>query len=759
MFAKHWYQQWPGVAAGLGLFFTMAVGVGAQGVLLDERPDQEFRLPKPPHLWPPEPLPHPVPEQATYRLRELSVQATLDGPAARVQMSQTFQNTGNRPLETRFVFPLPYDGAIEQMTLMVDGKEYPAKLLPAEEARRIYQSYLQRQRDPALLELMAHGLYQTSIFPVPAGAERTVTLSYAQLCRVQDGATDFVLPLGTAKYSQQPLDKVSIDISMRSPDTIKNVYSPTHRVTIERPNPQQAVAHYRGTNEVPTTDFRLIFDADKQAVSARCLSYWPPGDDAGYFMLMATSGLPEARSEPLPKTVVFVLDRSGSMSGTKLDQAKEAVRFVLRNLRPVDRFNLVVYDNHVDLFRPELQRCDDATRQAALAYVDGIFAGGSTNIDGALIQCLDQLGQNPGPNYVLFLTDGLPTAGETGEAQITAHARSHNQCRARILTLGVGYDVNSRLLDRITIANYGQSHYVRPNEDLELVTGQVYRRIDSPVLMDAKFTFASNGQPAADQDFNRIYPRDVTDLFSGQPCVILGRYRRAGPATAILTGRVHDAVHTTEYPIQLQSEQAGELWSFIPKLWAMRRVGEIIDELDLSGKNQELINELTALATRHGILTAYTSYLATDLPVATDELARERVGKAVSDLLRVEGRYAFEQRDRKAGLKLAEQVVDAVGAPAFATADGAGNVVAGDPERPVAPVRIQTIGARTFYRQKGEWLDAHLSQDQIGQAVVIDKLGDRAWELLSRGGREAGQVLALEGDVIVRWGDQVYRLK
>ena len=157
-----------------------------------------------------------------------------------MQVSQTFVNTGSLPMEVSFVFPLPYDGAIERMTLMIDGREYPAKLLDAEEARRMYEEIVRKNRDPALLEWLGTGLFRTSVFPVPPGAERTVSLRYSQLCRKQEGLTDFLFPLSTAKYTSEAVEKVGIRATIESQEEIKNVYSPTHAIEIKRPDEHHA---------------------------------------------------------------------------------------------------------------------------------------------------------------------------------------------------------------------------------------------------------------------------------------------------------------------------------------------------------------------------------------------------------------------------------------------------------------------------------------------------------------------------------------
>ncbi len=178
----------------------------AQGVLVDVRVDQTIRLPRP-HIWPPRPIPPrpiPQPPASTYKIDSLEVNAKLTDQVARVQVAQTFQNVGSTQMEVCFMFPLPYDGAVDQLTLLVDGKEYEAKLLSKEDARRRYEEIVRKNQDPALLEWVGTGMFQTSVFPIPPGAKRTVTLRYSQLLRKNYGLTDFIFPLSTAKYTCEP---------------------------------------------------------------------------------------------------------------------------------------------------------------------------------------------------------------------------------------------------------------------------------------------------------------------------------------------------------------------------------------------------------------------------------------------------------------------------------------------------------------------------------------------------------------------------
>jgi Ca-activated chloride channel family protein len=740
-----------------------------QGVLVDVRPEHAIRLPRP-IPWPPH-VP-PQPPAASYKIDSIEVNAKLDNQVARVQVSQVFENTGSTQIEATFMFPLPYDGAVDQLTLLVDGKEYEAKLLSKEEAKRRYEEIVRKNRDPALLEWVGTGMFQTSVFPIPPGAKRTVTLRYSQLCRKNFGLTDFTFPLTTAKYTSKPLDKLTIRVAIESDAPIKNVYSATHKIETDRPDKTHAVVKYQAEDLVPGEDFRLFFDSGDGEVGASAVSYRPDDDEPGYFLLLASPEIKSDDDKKVAKTVVFVVDRSGSMSGEKMDQAKSAARFVLNNLREGDLFNIIAYDSEIETFRPELEKFNDDTRKAAVGFVDGLFAGGSTNIDGALKRALGMLKDDKRPSYVLFLTDGLPTTGETGEANIVKNSEKENDARARIFAFGVGYDVNSRLLDRLARENFGLSQYVRPNEDIEASVSALYRKIGAPVMTDVKVTVdvedADNGDPV-----NRVYPKGEFDLFAGDQVVLVGRYSKHGDAKIRLAGRIGDEEETFRFPAKFVKDSDDDTNAFVAKLWATRRVGEIIDELDLKGRNQELVDELVKLATEHGILTPYTSFLADENSNVRDITEnRQRTLEEVAALDETSGRYAFAQRGEKLALQSASQAPAAAagsGALAAEPADAYGLRTSGGgffggnvhfydakEDKSVAAVNCRQIGRKTFFERGGRLVDSTVTEEQEKSCRKIERYSREYFDLIEQHGKHVAQYLALDEPVVINLGGETY---
>lgn len=761
-------------ACSIGLLVG-GTAVRGQGVLVAHRGG--IRLPRP--------IISPRPEPTTrYRVKEVDVSARIEHQSAVVRVDQTFVNEGDRQIEAQFVFPIPHGAAVEELTLMIDGVEHPANLLPADEARRRYEEIVRKSRDPALMEWIGCGLVQTSVFPIPAGAERTVSLRYTTLCRSDAGVVEFLAPLRGARYSTSPIERLHASVTIVGDSALKNIYSPSHEVEIDRTGDRRATVSFTESHVVPEEDFRLFFDFAEQPLSMRLLSYRPEGDADGYFLLLGNPQIDPADDEPQPKTVIFVLDRSGSMAGKKIEQAQAALQFVLNNLREGDLFNIVAYDSVVDAYAAELQRFNEKTASEARQFVESIRAGGGTNIHEAVTRALESAGDSGRPTYVVFLTDGLPTAGETDESRIAEAAEAANRAHARLFTFGVGFDVNSRLLDRLAREGSGVSHYVRPNDDIETEVAKLYGRIESPVLYDAslEISVGTRGSTAV----NRLYPQSICDLFAGQQLVISGRYAHAGRARIVLSGKVGDETRRFEFEEELAKVDASSRYAFVEKLWAVRRIGDLVDQLDLHGENQELVDELVALSTKHGILTPYTSFLAEEnvrLQDVTGNAATAR-DRLRTSLDRASGRYAFEQRELKNDLQYATRpgafggggygggladgygrrlrrielsaqatpaVADAVGRGAEAAYGGATAEVA------ASPATLQ-LGRKAFYRRGEVWEDAELTEAQRRRITRIERFSKEYFELADRFGDQAAQVLALDDAAIVVLGGRAYEL-
>ncbi len=595
---------------------------------------------------------------SSYRIRSVDVSATVRDQAAKIRMSQIFQNTSPIDVEAQVVFPIPEGAAISDLTLLYDGKELPGRLLAKREARHIYEDIVRRQRDPALLEYLGNGMYQTSVFPIPPHGDRTVEIRYTQLLKRTGSLVDLRLPLGTLKHANRSIDTLSVSLKLETTDPLKSIYSPTHTVAIERPDEHHAIGKLTLNKVTLPDDLRVLYSTQAGAVGMNLISYRPNEKEDGYFLLLASPDLKARQTVAIPKTAVIVVDRSGSMSGKKIEQARQAVKFFLGQLNPDDRFNVIAYDSDVEAFRPAIQRVTPETLKAATGFADSIDAGGGTNIDAALKTALSMLSDAKRPNYVLFLTDGVPTVGERGERTIVANARAADRVHARVFNLGIGFDVNGRLLDRLSREFNGQSAYVRPNEDIDTYVSALSTTIGSPLLtkIDVKFEFDKAGVSEV-PTISRTYPRKLTDLFAGEQLVWVGRYRESGPAKVTLSGDLLGNRQTYTLTANLAPHSIPDANAFVEKVWATRRIGEMIDEIDLYGKNRELTDELVHLSLKYGIMTPYTSFLADErVDLADRRNLGNRAGESLRQLQSTDGAAGFEQREFKRQIKAADQV-------------------------------------------------------------------------------------------------------
>jgi Ca-activated chloride channel family protein len=312
--------------------------------------------------------------------------------------------------------------------------------------------------------------------------------------------------------------------------------------------------------------------------------------------------LDEKNKTILPKDVAFVLDTSGSMAGKKLEQAKKALRFCVENLNDNDRFEIIRFSTEVEPLFDKLVAVNDANREQANNFIKDLKPFGATAIDEALQKALAlRPKQGDRPFVIIFLTDGMPTIGTTDENQIIANVKQANAGRTRVFCFGIGTDVNTHLLDRITEETRAASQYVLPEEDLEVKVSSFFEKIKEPVLANPTLKFTAGVR------VTKLYPAPLPDLFRGDQLVLVGRYSGAGASAVILEGTVNGV--TRQFTYEVNFPRSADEHEFIPRLWATRRVGYLLDEIRLRGENAELRDEVTELARKFNIVTPYTAYL------------------------------------------------------------------------------------------------------------------------------------------------------
>lgn len=593
----------------------------------------------PPPL-PPPPRVQPVRQLPQVTVSRHQVDAVVDGPVAAVHVTQEFRNDSTQSAEGVYLFPLPKDAAVGDFQITVDGQVLEGRLLTREEARSIYEEIVRRQLDPALLEYVDRDLFQASVFPIPPGETRKVELNYTHVLPREDGLYRFHYPMRTRRYSTAPVEQLSINVELVDQAGLRTVYSPNYPIRLER-LADEATVRFTAERLQPEQDFDLYFGADDAAIGLNVLSYKPAGED-GYFVMLAAPGVATQAEEIVARDVVLVVDVSGSMQGEKMEQAQAAAQYVVEQLNPEDRFNLIAFSTGAQLWQRTLQPVDDAAAAEAAGWIEGLRATGSTDINRALLEALAQLdraGDAVRPAYILFLTDGQPTQGETEPAAILANVRNNEPAgrTIRLFPFGLGYDVNTDLLDVLSQELGGRDSYVAPGERIDEAVSSFYAQISTPVLTDV----AIDAGDALHMD--EIYPFPLPDLFAGEQLVVVGRYREGAVVGVELTGDVNGAMRLFVYPDRRFVEDGGE--PFVARLWATRKIGMLLDQVRRDGSTDEVIDAIVDLSLRYGIVTPYTSYLVEEpavvtlrdgaafapaAPAAMDDMAQMRVAEAAA---------------------------------------------------------------------------------------------------------------------------------
>ena len=399
--------------------------------------------------------------------------------------------------------------------------------------------------------------------------------------------------------------------SIKSKTPLRSIYSPTHKLGVSRKGENEAITGLElGPGTDISKDLDLFYAVSDKSVGLTFMSHRPDPEQPGFFMALISPKTELKADEIVAKRVTFVIDTSGSMMGDRMKLARDSLKYCVQKLNAKDEFNVVRFSTDVEALFEKPQLASEANVKKAVEFVSQLEAIGGTAIDEAMVRALKD-GANRGdkPHMVMFITDGHPTVGETDEAAISKNAKGGNQ-GSRVFTFGVGDDLNARLLDRIADEGQGVSDFARDGRDFELKIGGFFDKVANPVLSDLALDLSAFG--AYD-----VYPRRLGDLFKGAQLVVMGRYRTPKDGTVLLTGMFNGKKQVFEYRADAVKES--KQFDFVPRLWAIRKVGYLLEEIRLRGEKAELKDEVVALGKKYGIVTPYTSYLVVEdvpMPVA-----------------------------------------------------------------------------------------------------------------------------------------------
>ena len=722
-----------------------------------------------------------IPQSRAYSLSGQQRQVQITGVTAEVRILQQvatttmdvgLDNPTRQIQEAEMLIPVPDGAVVRSFTFAGSAKESTAKLLPKAEAQSIYRSIVSKLRDPALLEFASYSLIRSSVFPVPAGGKQRVRIVYEHVLKADGNRVDYVLPRSESFEASAIPWSISLRISSSAP--ISGVYSPSHQVSVEHTGNQHALVRTAANQQLEPGPFRLSYLADASSVTASLLAYPDARVGGGYFLLLA--GVPadmQRKEAAMKREVTLVIDRSGSMNGNKIEQARAAALQVLEGLEDGEAFNIIDYSDTVSKFSAKPVIKDANTLRQARNYIQGIKAAGGTNIHDALVEAMRQ---TPTANMLpitIFLTDGVPTSGVTSETAIRKAVVAANVHKRRVFSFGVGYDLNAPLLTSIANATRATPTFVFPNENVETKVSQVFKRLSGPVLAEPKLATLDSAGAITTRAVRELLPGELSDLFEGDQLVVLGQYQSDDPLHFRLSGNYLGTPRT--FDLRFDLSKATTRNAFVPRLWASRKIARMIEMITEAGaettaaarpaytsssiaynshgmsnasravqndpKLKELVDEILRLSTEYGILTEYTAFLATD---GTDFSNLESLNARARESL------VNNAQSVRSGMGSVSQAANNTIQKSSANMNRSNSYLTQNMER-VEITTVQQITDRTFFKRNNRWVDAGALKKEAAKPDQVIEFGTPEFyklvDRLVRDGREG--ILALSGELLL----------
>jgi Ca-activated chloride channel family protein len=677
------------------------------------------------------------------KIKEIQAGTVITEQVAETTLEISLTNTSFVRQESELLVPVPDGAVVRSFVFQGPGAEPKAEILPKPVAAGTYHSLVAKIRDPALLEFAGYSLLRSSVFPIDARGEQKVRLTYENLLPADGARIDYVLPRSESLEYSVPW-KISVRIKSKTP--IQTVYSPSHEIETVIRSQNIVSARLMANRNAAPGPFRISYLLRRNDITASFLAYPDSKIGGGYFLMLA--GLPgespDKKEPTIKREVTLVLDRSGSMIGSKIDQVKKAAMAILDRLEPGELFNLIAYNESIETFAPNPTAVSSGSREKAKEWIAQWSATGGTNIYDALGEALRQSPSKETLPLILFLTDGLPTVGRTSETAIREEVSSAQGVHRRIFTFGVGVDVNTPLLNWIANDTGGVATFILNDLDLEEKISHTFRRLSGPVIADPRLIVLDKEGRETTGVVHDMFPR-LRDLFEGDQVVVLGVYRGNQPLTFELSGDYRGRMR--KFQFSFDTEKASVQNSYVPRLWASRKIGFLSDAIRQARlptgdpRIRELVDEVVRLSTEFGVMTEYTSFLAlegSDLS-KQDSVMSIAASNFSNRALQIRSGAASVNQELNNNYQMNQLNLNP------------SNIILDQNMNRVSITTVRQVSDQTFYRKNGRWVDGSLVKNESTKPFREIQFGTEEYfnlaKRLAKDGRQGS--LALGGDILI----------
>jgi Ca-activated chloride channel family protein len=600
-------------------------------------------------------------------LKHTDVKAEISGFLARVTVTQEFQNPFAEKIEAVYVFPLPQNAAVDDMTRLIGDRTVKGKIKRREEARKIYEDARAKGHLASLLDQERPNIFTQSVANIRPGDQVKIVISYVETLKYEEGSYEFSFPMvvGPRYIPGSPTGKqgcgwapdtdrvpdasritppvtkpgtraghdISLQVSLDAGIPVDRIVCKTHDVDLDKQGPGKALVRLRQKAVIPNKDFILNYDAAGAKIADAVLAH--RAAKGGFFTLILQPPERVTAEDVTPKELVFVLDTSGSMSGFPIEKAKEVIKLAIDGLYPRDTFNLITFAGDTHTLFPEPVPATSENIAKAQEFLRTRRGRGGTEMMKAIRAALDPSDQQDHVRIVCFMTDGYVG----NDMEIIGEVKKHTN--ARVFSFGIGSSVNRFLLDKMAEESRGEVEYVSLKDDGSAAARRFHERVRNPLLTDISVDWG--GLPVAD-----VYPKHVPDLFSAKPVILSGRY--TGPAHGIIRLRGKMSGRDVERQVRVDLPASQPRHDVLAALWARRRIDDLMSQdwtgIQRGNPRAEIREAVTQLGLDYRLMTQFTSFVAVEETIVTEGGVPHRIDVPVEMPEGVSYEGVFGESDR-----------------------------------------------------------------------------------------------------------------
>ncbi len=570
-------------------------------------------------------------------LEHTEAHITVDGSIQLVTVRQVYGNPYSDPIEAVYVFPLPESGAVYSMDMEIGDRRIEGEIKERQEAQRIYQEAISQGRTAALLEQERPNIFTQTVGNILPGDDIVIEIMYAAPVDYNDGTWEVVYPMVVGPRfipgGVPDADRITPDIVPEDTRSgydielsltldpgfpIREFESLNHAVSTEIQGDDKLVVELSRENEIPNRDFVFSYRTAGNDIGAGVVSH--NGDMGGHFMLMLE---PDAEVDPgdiAPKEIFFVVDNSGSMSGQPMEVAKETVRQFVRGMNPDDSFQIMKFSETASsLSRAPLENTSTNISRG-IEYINSMSGMGGTMMIEGVRACVGYPEDPERMRYIIFLTDGYIG----NETEILSELRTTLGEHSRLFSIGVGSSVNRYLIEGLAEEGRGYAVYVGLDQNPKTAVEDVYNKINNPYLVDIEIDWGN-------LDVTEMYPREIRDLYDGEPLVVVGRYDEPGRDEITISGTLNGRHWERSMDVRLVSRGGSEA---ADRLWARQKIhhlNRLVLDSGYRGKPADgLLEQIIGVSLDYSVLCEQTAFVAVDSYERTDGSAPETIGIPVN---------------------------------------------------------------------------------------------------------------------------------